>query len=242
MHASENRLLPQDFFNLIRSGGVAMVVIVGSALLALAVTVDRVIALWGVVGNARELGDAVARHLFRGELAEGRAVCERSRTPAADIFLAAFARLGRGDFDHVEAAVDRERQAVGLRLRSHLWILGTVGAVAPFVGLFGTIVGIMRAFHQIFATGQGGFAVVAEGISEALVTTAGGIVAAVLAVVLYNYFQSRLQRTQTELKLVADEFLEVLKERQGLPQPVPTTTSNPGVMPAVTPAATPEKA
>ena len=198
---------------MIRSGGFAMVVILASGLLALAVAVERFIALWSVVGSARDLGDAVARHLFRGEVAEGRAACERSRTPAADIFLAGFARLGRSSLEQVEAAVERERQAVGLRLRSHLWMLGTVGAVAPFVGLFGTIVGIMRAFHQIFATGQGGFAVVSEGISEALVTTAGGIVAAVMAVVLYNYFQSRVQRTLLELKLISDEFLEVLKER-----------------------------
>ncbi len=220
MHPPE--IYVQDFFNLIRSGGFAMGVIVASALLALAVAVDRIIALWGVVASARDLGDTVARHLFRGEVAEGRAVCERSRAPAADIFLAGFARLGRASLEQVETAVERERQAVGLRLRSHLWMLGTVGAVAPFVGLFGTIVGIMRAFHQIYATGQGGFSVVAEGISEALVTTAGGIVAAVLAVVLYNYFQSRVQRSLVELKLVADEFLEVLKE-QRLPAPAPAT-------------------
>jgi biopolymer transport protein ExbB len=207
---------PPEFFNLIRSGGVAMIVIIGTGLLALGVGIDRMLALWGVVPAARALGDNVARHLFRGEVAEGRAICERSRAAAADIFLAGFARLGRGPIEQVEAAVERERQAVGLRLRSNLWILGTVGALSPFVGLFGTIVGIMRAFHQIYLTGQGGFAVVAEGISEALVTTAGGIVTAVLAVVLYNYFQSRAQRTLVELKLVADEFLEVLKERQSI--------------------------
>jgi biopolymer transport protein ExbB len=222
----------QDLTTMLRSGGVAMVFIVASGLLALAVSVERVIALWGVVHAARKLGDSVARHLFRGELAEGRALSERSRTVAADIFLAGFARLGRSSLDQVEAAVERERQAVGLRLRANLWILGTVGAVAPFIGLFGTIVGIMRAFHQISVTGQGGFAVVAEGISEALVTTAGGIVAAVLAVVLYNYFQSRVSRTLVELKLVADEFLEVLKEKQ---------LANPGVSfaPPVTPSGAP---
>jgi biopolymer transport protein ExbB/TolQ len=204
----------QDLLSLLRSGGVAMVFIVASGLIALAVAVDRIIALWGVVHAARSLGDSVARHLFHGELAEGRAIAERSRTPAADIFLAGFARVGRASLEHVEAAVERERQAVGLRLRANLWILGTIGAVAPFIGLFGTIVGIMRAFHQISVTGQGGFAVVSEGISEALVTTAGGIVVAVIAVVLYNYFQSRVSRALVELKLVADEFLEVLKERQ----------------------------
>ncbi len=220
-------VLPQDFLTLLRSGGFAMAVILASALLALAITLERIIALWGVVASARDLGDAVARHLFRGEVAEGRAACERSRAPAADIFLAGFARLGRASLEQVETAVERERQAVALRLRSHLWLLGTIGAVAPFVGLFGTIVGIMRAFHQIYATGQGGFAVVAEGISEPLVTTAGGIVAAVMAVVLYNYFKSRVQRSLVELKLVADEFLEVLKERNGAGMPLAPLASVP---------------
>lgn len=218
---------PQDFLALLRSGGIAMVFIVAAGLIALAIAVERFIALWGVVHAAHSLGDAVARHLFRGELAEGRAIAERSRTAAADIFLAGFARLGRSSLEQVEAAVERERQAVGLRLRANLWVLGTVGAVAPFIGLFGTIVGIMRAFHQISVTGQGGFAVVADGISEALVTTAGGIVVAVMAVILYNYFQSRVSRTLVELKLVADEFLEVLKEKQLV---------NPGTAPPLAPS------
>ncbi len=211
---------------MIRAGGGAMAVIVLSALLALAVAIDRFIALFGVVHRARDLGDAVARHLFRNEVAEGRALAERSRTPAADIFLAGFSRLGRASLEQVEGAVERERLAVGLRLRAHLWILGTIGATAPFVGLFGTIVGIMHAFPQISVTGQGGFAVVAEGMSEALVTTAGGIVAAVVAVVIYNYFQSRVARTVMELKLVADEFLEVIKEQRltgAVPAPLHAT-------------------
>lgn len=207
-------MTPQDLLTLVRSGGGAMAVILASALLALGIAVERFIALYGVIHRARDLGDAVARHLFRNEVAEGRAVAQRSRTPAADIFLAGFARVGRGSLEQVEAAVERERLAVGLRLRAHLWLLGTIGATAPFVGLFGTIVGIMHAFHEISATGQGGFAVVAEGISEALVTTAGGIVAAVVAVVVYNYFQARVARTLLELKLIADEFLEVIKEQR----------------------------
>jgi biopolymer transport protein ExbB len=131
--------------------------------------------------------------------------------------------------------VERERISVGLRLRARLWILGTIGATAPFVGLFGTIVGIMHAFKQIAETGQGGFAVVAEGISEALVTTAGGIVAAVLAVVLYNYFQARVSRTLLELKLISDEFLEVVKEQRLTA--LPGTAVQPSSPPPQTPVA-----
>jgi len=84
--------------------------------------------------------------------------------------------------------------ALTLRLKCHLWALGTVGTISPFVGLFGTVVGIRSAFTAMAAAGTGGFAVVANGISEALVATAAGIFVAIEAVVLYNYFQARLGR------------------------------------------------
>ena len=220
-----------ELFHLIRTGGAAMVAIIACSVLSIAVAVERTIALWSVGSDARNLGELISRHLFRGDIEEARKACERSRSIAADIFLAGFSRHGRTSFDAVASAVERERQQVNLKLRSHVWILGTVGATAPFVGLFGTVWGILHAFHQMAATGQGGFAVVAGGISEALVTTAGGILVAVEAVVLYNFFQTRLTRTSMELKLAADEFLELLKERANLVAaagaPVPTAEQKP---------------
>ncbi len=204
-----------QFWHLLLQGGFAMGIIALCSVIALGVAVERAIALWGVSAGARALGDTVARSLFRGDFAEGRAACERSSSPAADVFLAAFTRHAKAPMSAVEAAVDRERQSVGLKLRSHLWALGTIGAIAPFVGLFGTVWGIMRAFDAMAAAGTGGFAVVAQGISEALITTAAGILVGVEAVILYNFFQSRLARVTVELKLVAEEFLEVLKEKTG---------------------------
>ena len=93
----------------------------------------------------------------------------------------------------LEAAVDRERQRVGARRsRASCGSLGTIGATAPFIGLFGTVWGILRAFEQIGVTQQAGIDVVGPGIAEALVTTAAGIVVAIEAVVIYNYFMARL--------------------------------------------------
>ena len=77
-------------------------------------------------------------------------------------------------------------------LRKHLWILGTVASSAPFIGLFGTVVGIIKAFESMAVSGTGGFAVVAAGISEALVATALGLGVAIIALVFYNYFQTRI--------------------------------------------------
>jgi biopolymer transport protein ExbB/TolQ len=82
-------------------------------------------------------------------------------------------------------------------------VLATIGSIAPFVGLFGTVIGIMKSFHFIGETGAGGFAVIAAGISEALVATALGLGVAVVAVAFYNYFEARLDRIEAALRIHA---------------------------------------
>lgn len=202
-----------QLWNLLLQGGFAMAIIALCSVIALGLAVERVIALWGLAAAARTLGADVGRAVATGDLGRARAACEKSVSPAADLFLVAFARLDKAPLSTVEAAVERERQSVGLKLRAHLWALGTIGATAPFIGLFGTVWGIMRAFEAMAAAGTGGFAVVAQGISEALVTTAAGILVGVEAVVLYNFFQARLAKLMLELRLVAEEFLESIRLR-----------------------------
>jgi biopolymer transport protein ExbB len=210
-----------DFVDELAHGGYTLVVILICSVLALAVAAERIFASWGVVSQGRRLGEAVSKALLRGDIAQARTLCERSRALVGDVFLAGFARQGQGakDFD---AAVERERAALIIKLKSHLWILGTLGTISPFVGLFGTVVGIRNAFAAMAAAGTGGFAVVANGISEALVSTAG-IFVAVEAVVLYNYFQARLGRVAAEIRLICDEFVELLRER---PASAPSTASS----------------
>jgi biopolymer transport protein ExbB len=209
--------LEENLRSVLTQGSASMWIIAACSVIALAVAIERAIALWGFVGRARALAESVSDALRRGDLADGRVRCERSRSPAADVFLAAIEvseKAGRqgasADPDRLAAAVERERQQVGLRLRRNLWVLGTVGATAPFIGLFGTVVGIMHAFQQMAATGQGGFVVVASGISEALVTTAGGIAVAIEAVVVYNFLNVHVQKLILQLRLVTEEFLEVV--------------------------------
>jgi biopolymer transport protein ExbB len=211
--------LDTSFMGIVRSGSASMWIIAACSVIALAVAVERAIALWGFSARARSLADAVTRAVYRGDLEDGRAQCERSGSPAADVFLAALVaaqprpgQRGSPTPERIAAAVERERLQVNLRLRRNLWILGTVGATAPFVGLFGTVVGIMHAFRQMALTGQGGFAVVAAGISEALITTAGGIAVAIEAVVIYNFFNVHVGKLALELRLLAEEYLEIVRE------------------------------
>jgi biopolymer transport protein ExbB len=211
----------QEVVRLLKTS-VAVWLILGCSIAAVAVAVERLFALWRFGERTRALADAVTRAIFRGDLDDARAQCERSGSPAADVFLAGLVTSspatapGRAPrpvtFDKVSAAVERQRQQLNLALRARLWILGTIGATSPFIGLFGTVVGIMLAFQNMAKEGQGGFTVVAAGISEALVTTAAGIAVAIEAVVLYNALNTHVQRLALQFKLLAEEYLEILKE------------------------------
>ncbi len=224
MDGAEVRLQPHgeptldtSLVGILNGGRAAMWIILACSVIALAVAIERAIALWGFTGQARVLADAVSRAIFRGDVEDARAQCDRSGSPAAPVFLAAIvprarARGGPVPPEKIAAAVERERQQVNQKLRRNLWILGTVGAVAPFIGLLGTVVGIMHAFRHMAVAGQGGFAVVAAGISEALITTAGGIAVAIEAVVIYNFLNVHVGKLALELRLLTEEFLELVRE------------------------------
>lgn len=204
--------MDQSIWELMSHGGGAMWVVGAFSVFALAVGIERLIAQWGFISRARSLADTVNRCLARGALDEGRSACERSKSPIADVFLVGYERYGRAKPDHVVTAVHRERLRVNQELRSRLWILGSIGATAPFVGLFGTVVGIITGMGQFKKGDVVTFGMVAGPVSSALIVTAAGILVAVESVLLFNYFSQRAGRIAVEMKLVTDEFLELLVE------------------------------
>ncbi len=118
----------------------------------------------------------------------------------------------------VEAArqgMDRTAMITVAELKENLGVLATIGATAPFVGLFGTVVGIIKAFQGL-GKGGGGIASVSAGIAEALITTAGGLAVAIPAVWAYNYFQNRVERFTVEMSNSGSEMsIYFLKEAEG---------------------------
>jgi biopolymer transport protein ExbB len=216
--------MDSSIWELMSSGGYAMWAVVVFSVIALGVAIERAIAQWQFTARARALADTVARCLNRGALEEGKTACERSPSPLADVFLVGYARLG-GKPEHVAAAVHRERQRVATDLRSRQWMLATIGATAPFVGLFGTVVGMMGAMGKFKGVKEVTFSMVAGPLSEALVVTAAGILVAVEAVIFFNYFNQRAGRIGSEMKLLTDEFLELLLE--GPADAAPTAGTRP---------------
>jgi biopolymer transport protein ExbB len=210
--------MKHSLWEILEMAGGAMWVILAFSVIVLAVALDRAIAHWGYMTKAQALHDTVRRCLQRGAVDEARSACERSRSPLADVFLAGYERRGRTKHVNVAAAVHRERVRVLSDLKLRTWMLGTIGATAPFVGLFGTVVGIIEGLGSIFEQKKNDLAIVAGPLSEALYATAAGILVAVEAVVVFNYFNQRLAKVALEMRLLTDEFLELLEECDDLPE------------------------
>jgi biopolymer transport protein ExbB/TolQ len=108
----------------------------------------------------------------------------------------------------VGRALDRAVSLTAAEMKKGTGGLATIGSSAPFIGLFGTVVGIVNAFTGIAQSGSGGLAAVSAGIAEALITTAFGIMVAVPAVMAFNYFTTRLERFQIEMSNSSAELLD----------------------------------
>jgi biopolymer transport protein TolQ len=153
---------------------------------------------------------------------------EMPLSPVAQVFRAGYVELSKvtqaqpadaevpmhdqlGGFENVERALARAANAELTALEQQTPFLGTTAAAAPFVGLFGTVWGIMGAFRDIYAAGNANLATVARPISEALIATAMGLFAAIPALVAYNAFNSRIRVLDNEMRNFSADFLNIIK-------------------------------
>jgi biopolymer transport protein TolQ len=116
-----------------------------------------------------------------------------------------------GDLENIERALRRAFTHETTVLESMVPFLATVGSAAPFIGLFGTVIGIIDAFHQIANQGSANLATVAPGIAEALGTTAVGLIAAVPAVMAYNWFARKIKVLTSDMEAFSADFLNIVK-------------------------------
>ncbi len=116
--------------------------------------------------------------------------------------------------DQLERAMNRACDTETGKLERALGFLATTGSACPFIGLFGTVWGIMNTFQNIGARGSATLAVVAPGISEALIATAAGLAAAIPAVIFYNYYLNRIKNISIEMDNFSSEFLNIVERHQ----------------------------
>lgn len=200
-----------DVIALIHQGALSTYPLLLCSIIVLAITLERLWTLRGVLGSTARLTAAVVPLLARGDWkAALAAVGAHDQCPARRVYgdvLEDGTAVPVGELEKV--AQERTYEEVQ-GATSNLWILGTIGSAAPFIGLFGTVLGIIRAFHAIALAGTGGFGVVASGISEALIATALGLAVGIVAVVLYNYFMARVDRIEAALRIGSGRVIEAV--------------------------------
>jgi len=201
------------FFQLLMKGGWTMIVLAGFSVLSVAVMLERAWVFHKAEKNKGEFLSQLKRLLKVGNISEAIAHCEASTASLAYIV-----KAGLTSFHHGEEAMGESMEKAAMKetlhLERNLGIIGTTGSVAPFVGLFGTVLGIIRAFHDLSLSQGGGPSVVANGIAEALVATAAGLFVAVPAVIAFNYFTHRVSRMVTEMEASASEAIELVLEKK----------------------------
>lgn len=158
---------------------------------------------------------------------------EQGPSPVSEVFRAGYSELAKlrkrraeqgqenftqnetslGDIESVERALQRARTTAITEMESKIPFLATTASAAPFIGLFGTVWGIMNSFRSIGAKGAANLATVAPGIAEALIATAIGLVAAIPAVMAYNFFSRRIRVLNADMETFASDFLNIVRRR-----------------------------
>jgi len=199
----------QTLLQLLQDGGLTVYPLAVASVITLTILFERMWRYRGLESQTRAVTRETIESLVKRDADGARSGCEKSEAPVAKIFLEAmrWKNIAIEDLDRVLLTA---RQEAVTDLKRGLWVIGTIGSLAPYVGLFGTVVGIIRAFQGMAAEGVGGFEVVAAGISEALVATAAGLFVAIVALMFFNYLQTRASALGTTYARSCERFLQAL--------------------------------
>ena len=196
---------------LLFQGGWSMIPILILSVLALAIFVERMLALRRVGGDPETLTRSVADFVQRGDLAGAIAHCRTTDTPASRIIQRGLERLGR-PIDEIKEAVGEAGRRETYALEKRMDLLASVAAIAPMLGFLGTVTGMIAAFQEIQRyEGLVNPSLLAGGIWEALVTTAAGLAVGIVALFAYNILTSRIGRTVNGLESASSDFIDLLQ-------------------------------
>ena len=196
-------------WELIKLGWLSNVPLAIGSIMTIAIFCERLWLFRGLEKATRGIVTQVIDALVARDLSKARALCQESKVPLAQLLLEGlgWTHVAVEDLERVLATLRAEKVTA---LRRGIWIIGTTGSLAPFVGLFGTVIGIIRAFGEMATHGASGFAVVAQGISEALIATAAGLGVAIVALVLFNYLQVRVQAIASTYARACERLVQAL--------------------------------
>jgi biopolymer transport protein ExbB len=200
----------KTLLQILSMGGFTMYVLLFCSILSLGVIIDRLVSYGKKARVARSpFMEKIRDQLKRKDIEAAMESCRGADAPFAKVILAGLEKAGRTE-KAVANVMERQISIELGKLEALTSIVGTIGNIAVYIGLFGTVLGIIRAFRDISIAGAGGMDVVIGGVAEALVSTATGLAVAVPSVILYNYFTKRIERFVGDMELASSEITDLV--------------------------------
>ena len=194
-----------------RTGGAMMWPLLVCSIIGLVFIIERVIAYYRIKGETAEIVSEVRELLLDHELRQAIEICENYDHPVAITLKSGLLRFGK---KHQE--IEKAMESVALhelsKLEKSLWILATIANIAPLFGFLGTVTGMIGSFEALAEVGLGNPEAVAGGISEALLTTATGLMIALPVQAAYNYFNNRVSQFALDMEISSSVLLETFNE------------------------------
>ncbi len=201
--------MPENLQKLFDQGGPTLLAIAAVAAIGVGLFVERWLALRGIASRARAMDSRLRDLAGAGRISDVLAACNAASDGLNTVLTRGVeAALRRAPRDAIFAEMSRDARRLLNRLRRGLGFLATLGTMSPFLGLFGTVLGIMQALKRIGETGASGLDVVASGVSEALVDTAAGILVAIVMVLLHQFLKGQVGHAVLEVQILVEDVAD----------------------------------
>lgn len=194
-------------------GGPLMVPLLICSIVGLAFIIERVISYNRIKGDTAEIFSQIREALLQSNLRRSIEICEAYDHPVATTLKSGLLRFGKRH-DEIEKAMESVALHEVSKLEKSLWILATVANIAPLFGFLGTVTGMISSFQALAEVGLGNPQAVASGISEALITTATGLMIALPVQAAYNYFSNRVSTFALDMETSSSMLLETFNEAE----------------------------
>jgi biopolymer transport protein ExbB/TolQ len=203
----------KTFLEILQVGGLTMYVLLACSLLSITIFLERIFYYRKQSRISRAdfmsgIGAAIEGKNTENELK----IANGTESPCARVIEAGLKEHGRSE-KTVSGAMEQAIVDETRKLERFTAIVGTIGNIGLYIGLFGTVLGIIRAFHDIAALGSGGISAVINGVAEALLCTAMGLMVAIPAVIFFNYFTRRIEFFTDDMQLCASRLILLLEEK-----------------------------
>jgi biopolymer transport protein ExbB/TolQ len=200
----------KTIWEIFQIGGFTMYILLFCSFLSVTIFLERIIYYRKRSKTKRaEFMIRIARALKGSDIEKAMEICEETLTPFSNVVYSGLELYGRHGRE-ISNTLEREVTIEAAKLERYTGIVGTIGNTAVYIGLFGTVLGIIRAFHDIAAAGAGGMSIVIGGVAEALVCTATGLFVAIPAVIAFNYFTRKVEHFTNDMELCASELIDLL--------------------------------